>query len=915
MKYFRKNDVIFILVITGIEIALLILYFSLALFTGKSRRRTGVIVFKERIATRRQTDVFHWQTLYTNSPVYEFDTIRTSEGAEAEIHFLDGTKLDLLENTLVKLKGLDDEDFADVRNGSVFVEAANANKKISFAGKVIDLFESAKLSLSNIGGETHIEVREGEASVLDSGKKLILGALQKIAFMEDGTRSEVQTVKRQKVPTKKNRKLVSYEKNTPVVFSFVAEHADDAKVVIARDKKFKKIYKTLAEFTQDAKDANLFSAKENISLEKVYWKVVYENGEESEVQSVSVQQVQKLSQIQPEANARIIANGENQKIKFSWQTIKDASSYNFEIAENENFSNPVFSQTTANSSVQVASLGDGTYYWRVTPNYSGELIDEKESIVRQFRVEKTNTLLPLKINYPINGFRFTVREKTDFSFSWERRKNAGEYELSFYREGESKAAETFFTKENTARFSALNTQLFSDEGNVYWTVSYKTKSGEDAPVSKKMLIKKVKTAFVFKTIFPKDGYSVAESLMQNIRFTWKNDFGGKTNFIVATDKELKNIVYKKITDTASMLGLYLGVGDYFWCVQKLDADNAVAETAEVKQFHVIQNLPAVNFVSPRENTIVPLLNNPRVVVQWDAIGAADYYEVSVFEPKGKRIVFFPYAQTEPFTIPVGRYGEGKYRVSVQAFGLDTMEHTKNIGLKSILTFESKKINVASLLSPLPRTNVPGITAFNDGVRFYWKSHEALENQELVLLQNGKIIRTIPVAAHGNASYLVPQLESGTYSWYVRGSFFGIDASSNERYALIVGAIPPLDAPQFIESEMQKIVNAEFLSKNRALRFSWKPSKSANYYTLSILNAAKKELFRKNIYGGDTHYDFTSLDVLSRGSFFANVKAVSTSQLRGRTTQSKADQFTFVVDLPKIEKPTNEISKEKEYYGY
>lgn len=913
MKYFRKSDFIFTLVIALIEVCLLVLYFSLALFINKHRRQMGEIIFKERIATRRQTDSFNWQTLYTRSPVYEFDTIRTSDAAEAEILFLDGTKLDLLENTLVKLQGLDDEYFADIESGSVSVEAGSSGKNISLAGKVISLFESAKLSLSNIAGVTNVEVYEGEASILENGKQLVLSTLQKIMFAEDGKPSEVQTVERKKIPTKRNQKLVTFEKNTPVVFSFVAENANDAKVVLSRDKKFKKIYKTLSEFVQDANDKNLFSAKENIDLNKVYWKVVYSNGEESEVQSVSIQQVKKLAGSQVQAHSKVISDGENQKIKFTWETIEDATSYTFEIADTKDFSEPLVKQTTRNSSTQVSDLDDGNYYWRVTPNYSGELIDDEQSIVRTLQVKKIPNTLPLKINYPINGYKFNVLSKKDFSFSWERRKNVEAYELSFYREGEESASEIFSASANTVKFSSLTTNLFADVGNVYWTVSYKTKDGKESPLSQKMRIQKTQDDFVFRTIFPKEHYSIAESLMQNIRFTWKDDSGANTNFVIATDEAMQNVVYKKTSNTTSALGMYLGAGDYYWCVQKLDTKNKVTETTEVKPFRVIKNLSAVNFVSPQENTIVPLLNNPHVKIQWNALEAADYYEVAVFEPKGKRILFSPYAQAEPIDIPVGKYSEGTYRISVQAFGLDTMEHTKNIGLKSLLTFEAQKINVAVLQSPSHKTNVSGITAYNKGVRFSWKSHEKLENQELVLQKNNKVVKTISVSEHGSVSTLVPELESGSYTWFVRGKFFGISARSNEQYAFTVSPIPPLATPNFIEKEMQKKVDAAFLEKKRTLHFAWQASASANYYALTITNANKKEVFRKNIYG--TNYEFKSLDALSRGNFTANVKAVSTSQLRGKKTESASDTFSFTIDLPKIQKPMNEVGDEKDYYGY
>ena len=82
---------------------------------------------------------------------------------------------------------------------------------------------------------------------------------------------------------------------------------------------------------------------------------------------------------------------------------------------------------------------------------------------------------------------------------------------------------------------------------------------------------------------------------------------------------------------------------------------------------------------------------------------------------------------------------------------------------------------------------------------------------------------------------------------------------------------------------------------------------------TILDANGKQVANTRVNG--TSYDFSNLEILSSGEFRARVRAVSTTQLRGRTTESQNDSYDFVIDLKAITKPESKITGEAEYYGY
>ena len=63
----------------------------------------ATITFKYKTAERKFLERVVWDRLRQNSPVYNGDTIHTADLSEATVWFVDGTTLDLAENTMAQI--------------------------------------------------------------------------------------------------------------------------------------------------------------------------------------------------------------------------------------------------------------------------------------------------------------------------------------------------------------------------------------------------------------------------------------------------------------------------------------------------------------------------------------------------------------------------------------------------------------------------------------------------------------------------------------------------------------------------------------------------------------------------------------------------------------------------------------------
>jgi len=925
MKFLRKSDIIITLVILLLDLALLFLFFSHIYANGSysATDKLGTLIFKKRAATRKHIDAFSWNMLQNNTPVYEMDTIRTASRSEASIIFDDGSSIDLLENTLIKLNNKSAQDLGDVMQGSLVFSSKDSKKSLSIAGKTIVMDENSEVIIhKNEDGVSEVEVTKGKIEVQeDDGEQVIIEEAQSVKIDEkEEVKLEVTKISCMPLSPSHNIRLITSEDayNIKFSWSFSTEEiaSTTSTLIIAGDKECKHVIKRIAG-SPSTESPSIYHADYISSLGTVYWRVEYGDGKLSSIRRYVLEKIVATELLKPTQNDTFYYYDVPPQIMFSWA--KDESfSYSsiLEISDNKNFSSPKFKVQVTPTLIEIPNLTEGTYYWRVYPNTNKQILGAMpEPKVRSFNIVKKEVLNDVKLKFPIDGYlcNLNVFNATGLSFTWEAKSEAERYELLLYKnKGDDEPISTISTDLPFTRLNRSNTKLFEDVGEIYFSVRYKSRRGNYSSAPTKRCVKKVNYDVNLKSLYPPDGYAISHSLMMSQRFSWKHNLPLKTFFIVARDKDFKDVVLEKENSLFAITGLNLKIGTYYWQVRVYNVDNSLFASTDAKTFHVVEPLEAPAVLSPNNNSLVPVMEDKSLDIRWQAVKYADYYEFSLYNRNGVRIAHYPNIQSTHISVPVNKYPDSLYNIELQAFTMDSNSSTRNVGYKSTSSFTSSVLTYIKLSEPQPNKRMDGLLSYKDGIKFSYKTKEKYDKLDLILKRNGRLLTHNSKHDKARQTIEIPSLASGEYEWSISAFIKGFDISSKEKRRFSVSPIPPLPAPKFIKKHMVENIDVEYLKKNRSIHFEWTPIEEASYYVIQLQNKETGQIVKTISNMKETSYDFAEIEKLNIGRFLFKVRGVALLGTKGDVRGGLEGVYSFGISLPKLK----DIKvKDEEYYGY
>ncbi|MGP1415909.1 MAG: FecR domain-containing protein [Treponema sp.] len=929
MKYLKKNDVIITVVILTLDILLLLLFFMniYASLSYNATDRLGTLIFKKRSATRKHVDALSWNMLQNNTPVYELDTIRTASQSEASILFDDGSSLDLLENSLIKLKMKSSNDFGDVVRGSFVVNSKGEKKTLTIQGKVITMDKDAEIVIhKKDGGENEIEVTKGEIEIVqEDGETLQVQEFQTLTIPQEDSNEKIEVKNISCIPLapQHNEHLFTSEDRYSITFSWSffndGENSQEnsSSVVIAKDKDFKNVISKMKGKLVSTEGGNhIWQASYISDLGNLYWRVEYDVDSYSSVRRFSLEKISQIEQMRPKNENVFYYYDDPPNIVFSWNAGEVIPSSTLEISETADFSNPKISIQVVPTSIELSNLTEGVYYWRVVPNIKKHILGKlPEPEVRTFRIIQKEVLYATRLKFPSEGYLCNVNvfPTTGLYFSWEERHEAESYELLFYKnKNDEDAIETIKTSSPYIKLTKDNTTSFHEAGALYFAVRYKSRRGNFSNISEKRVIEKVDYDIDLKSVYPPNNYQVSVDLIINQRFSWKHSLPLKAFFVVAKDKDFKDIIFEKQTSISSFVGLNLKPDTYYWQVRMYNADKSIFAMSEIRGFSVVYPLDIPPLIAPHNNSRVPVLEDEDIKLRWQGVHNADYYEVAVFNSKGRRISFFPIVKNNQISIPVSKYGNDTYEVQLQAFRLDSNVSTRNIGYRGSSSFTTHVLSTVRLGQPNQNGIIDGMKAYTEGVKFSYNASEKYDRLSLVLKKNGSNIS--PNASYDRVKHIieVPSLTEGSYEWTVSAFIDGFDVSSKEKRKLTILPIAPLSAPKLLTRKMKETLDVSYLKQNRAIHFEWQAVEEADYYIVRIENESTGEIVSSVSNIKDNFYDFTSFEKLKRGKFVFKVKAASLLSKGNGIRGGYESVYPFEIELPKLE---NFLVAPEQYYGY
>ena len=169
--------------------AIYLLYKDMNLTYKKDDVPAGVIYFKKNTAQRCFSGRNLWEKLQEQSPVYKGDRIRTKENSQAFIVFTDAQRIELDENTLIRIPD-ESENAIDFISGTLILNSTRQNQDkpmiIRAGTKIITLEKNTSVVL-NFNSDTEVQsgyinpvlyVKSGQATISDVNDKASVQKVQ-----------------------------------------------------------------------------------------------------------------------------------------------------------------------------------------------------------------------------------------------------------------------------------------------------------------------------------------------------------------------------------------------------------------------------------------------------------------------------------------------------------------------------------------------------------------------------------------------------------------------------------------------------------------------------------------------------------------------------------------------------------------
>lgn len=864
----------------------------------------ATITFKYKTAQRKFFDRVVWDRLRQDSPLYNGDTIHTASLSEATIWFNDGNVMNLMENTMAQVFLTEDLTASvELEDGYATVDSSDAENGMTLSSNGMQVAVKAGTSLSagsssaGTGSDNRglsVQVLKGSAAVRGAdGKTLNVKQGEEVSVGQQGaTQTPSFTVLS---PTLNQKILYHTPGATDVHFSWTGQITDTS-LQISRDKDFKDILYTLNSEGINETDIKL----ENGSY---YWKLDASESEQAKTGKIQVIQSLPPTPVTPTQNYSYSYRTRTPAVRIIWTESPYATTYRLEISKSPNMSNPIIDQRTATTSAIIATLTEGTYYWRVTPYYTlNKAGFQAPSEIRSFIIEHKGSLNSPELLIPAENGIVNIEESAKAtSFSWKIENEATSYTIKIAdNQNLRNPAVTFDTTEN---FYSLNNKLARlKEGHWYWGVSLKDSEGNSSPVSEIRSFYTMRGMPEQHTIEPADGYKCALTLLPDTKFTWKRNI--PENFTselqISKDPSFKTLVYTEAVNSASLKGVNLEIGTYYWRLKSTSKTDDAQLVTPYKTLNILGTLdPAV--LSAPGNRAIARETIPYKFT-WKEVEGADYYKVTIYNSADNNLIYENVVYETEDNIDMfngkGFIDKQNYRWNVQAFSTEIPGvASRRSGRLAEGSFNLIKLRPVEILSPARGAEFDGIDAVLKPSYAKWTSVDKVSKAQFVLTkvdEDDKVVFKIPTdeeMLEGNTvapnSVLIDTEEGirpGRYEIVVYAETLdGIDISNRDRKykgTFTVLPIDPLDSVTNLNANPQNL-NAQYLrNKNnpRTITLSWSPVREATDYIVIIKGKKNKVLLQEMVNKPSYEIDFLKFyeedkSTFAKGTFKWEVHAV------------------------------------------
>lgn len=915
---FKLHDLIFSILCISISAFFVFLFWKdLNLFSTRNDiNQIASISFKHKIAQRKFNDRVVWERLQKHAPLYNNDTIRTADLSDARITFIDGTNLELHENTMIQIsysekKGLK----LNVGGGDVIIDASKSeqNVEFNFGSGSVNLAPGSKMSAKSdsASGEANFQIHSGSGSVKnEDGSKQQIESGQSAKLFSDGN------VKKGGITVtsiSSDVKVLNFEGETvPVHLEWnTSEELAESEIIVetSKSKDFSvidKSYSTVGSSQLDlpADDGTL------------YWRIYAKEDKEEPVEGkVRVEDVEPIVITSPVNGAVFKYRNQFPKINFKWLGNNYVDHYKLQISSTQDFEESIYDQDISVESLSLSEFSKGNYFWRVIPYYNVNEIGYGEtSPVMTFSIEEKEEILPPQLTIPADG-ETLVYKNDDFEalFLWKSDLAQAKYELIISKDSDFNQVIVSDQTDSKRLVEKFNKNLLSD-GQYYWKV-IRSSEEENQPVESQVHKFSVAKYIAEKSrlLYPLENYSIEAEKLPSLEFLWKvsdNQKQGTNDFLLQLSKvqDFSDVIKEFKTNKSQLKNLTSQVGTYYWRVGVLDLVSQEYNFTEARRINILPQLESVQITYPLEKQTLLLAENNSLNIQWNPVSGADYYSVKIFDDQNK--VIWEKQEVSSTSVKYDEYSKingNHYSISVQPYSYESQMSPARIGKISLCNFDIRTPSPVILGSPENGQYYDGLTALRQPITLTWLyGQDKADYTQLILRKilpsgNTKIVETID---NPEKSVSFERLREGTYEWTVKANTSdGISLDAQSYKSFVVGKVGQLDQPVLLEPENQLIMGPQYLKTHRVLTFAWDKVSGANDYVFVLYQKTPDGL--KKIYSQDsgrsTSVKIRNLKMLDVGEFEWQVIAYSYAKDGFQEQHSKVAIGTFSIEFEKPKK--------------
>lgn len=365
-----RTDIVVLVICSAILVmSAVLLYLEMTLsYDGGTRRPIGYVSYRNHIVQRREPVQVVWQRLNTGDAVFDGDSVRTDETAEAVIDLKDRSEIELDPESLIVLH-LREKMTVTLVKGSAIIRPGSQGVIVEWSGR----------SFTTEAGPTRffVDPRNDKDGEIETHGTAFVLTDEGTVLLRPGESLETKDGKDQRL--RRGIVAISPEDNARFFYTGDSMEVEFRWKAAART--------TSVEIYTGAvheKNLQIYDVQNDSRLvlelkEANYFWRVRQGDQTGPLRRLRLRRKSSPQLLMPRPEARIRIASDPGYVFFRWKEEESASSYFIELARDRSFTDRVAYQDVRRTGLSI-QLPSGRYYWRVLARGSVSGADSESSI-------------------------------------------------------------------------------------------------------------------------------------------------------------------------------------------------------------------------------------------------------------------------------------------------------------------------------------------------------------------------------------------------------------------------------------------------------------------------------------------------------------------------------------------------------